>query len=75
MMKYEDDWFLPPMCSLKQGTSLASIKCLLHSNKSAVRHYFIGNRTDQIVHAGIRIHCDALAHDLHFKYIVDSPYT
>ena len=64
---------LPP--PLKQATSLASFKRLLNSNKNYVsKYYFTGNRSDQILHARLRTHCSALAHDLHSKNIIDSPY-
>lgn len=59
---------------VKQAESANSFKYLLNKDKELVpKHYYVGTRNAQILHARLRTNCSSLNLDLFLKNISDSP--
>ena len=74
--------FLPSTISLwnnlpastRHAPSLQAFRTALNNNvRKTPQHYYLGNRSDCIQHARLRMHCSSLKEHLFTKNIVDDP--
>ena len=67
------DWNNLPV-GIRENNSLSIFKNYLNQDKSIIpKHFYVGERKSQILHARLRTGCSSLKFDLYRKNIVDSP--
>jgi len=61
--------------SVRTAPSLSAFKANLSKDKKIIpQHFYDGERTSNILHARLRMHCSSLNEHLYSKNIVQSPY-